>query len=282
MSGQVFFIFGLGYVGQHFGRALMTGGWRVAGTTRTQGQAQNLKNQGFDAVIWDGASPLPKKYLEGITHILVTIPPNEKGDVVLQHHHFSTASIRWVGYVSATSVYGDHQGAWVTENSPLKPTSLRGSQRLLAETQWLERRAQNPAFPIHIFRLSSIYGPGRSVLETILSGSAQRIDKPGHVFSRLHIRDIISVLTSSITAPQPGEIYNLADDEPAATADVIAYGCGLLKMAVPPLIPFEKASLSRSLWEFYAEEKRVCNHKIKTSLGIRLLYPTYREGLKHC
>jgi nucleoside-diphosphate-sugar epimerase len=282
MPGQVFFIFGLGYVGQHFGRALMAEGWRVKGTTRTQGQAQNLKSQGFKAFVWDGTSPLPKKYLESITHILVTIPPNEKGDVVLQHHHFSTASIRWVGYVSSTSVYGDHQGDWVTENSPLKPTSLRGCLRLLAETQWLERKAKDPAFPLHIFRLSGIYGPGRSVLETIRSASARRIDKPEHVFSRIHIHDIISVLRSSVAHPQPGEIYNLADDAPAATSDVIVYGCGLLNMAVPPLIPFEEASLPQGLQEFYSENKRVSNHKIKESLGIHLHYPTYREGLKSC
>ncbi len=286
MSGQAFFIFGLGYVGQHLGRALMAQGWRVAGTTRTQPQMEILKKQGFEAVVWDGASSLPGKYWEGATHILVTIPPDEKGDIVLRRHDFSHAPLTWIGYLSATSVYGDHQGAWVTESSPLRPVSARGRHRFLAETQWLEKANQGQFFPIHIFRLSGIYGPGKSVLDAIRSGSAQRIgrpgNKPGHVFSRIHIEDITSILKASALNPRPGEIYNLADDEPAATADVMAYGCSVLGVDVPPLIPFEEATLSPSLREFYAEDKRVANRKIKESLGVRLIYPTYREGLRHC
>lgn len=291
MSDPVLFIFGLGYVGQHLGRALMAEGWCVKGTIRTANHAQRLIQQGFEVYVWDGIIPLPLQALEGVTHILVTIPPDEKGDIVLRHFDFSNISIKWVGYLSATSVYGDHQGAWVTEDSPLKPISSRGHQRLLAETQWLEKRfekrARNPIFPIHLFRLSGIYGPGRSVLEAIRSKSAKRIDKPeidkpGHVFSRIHIEDIVSVLKAAIANPQPGEVYNLADDEPAATADLIAYGCELLGMDVPPLIPFDEMILSPSLKEFYAEHKRVCNRKIKEFLGVRLIYPTYREGLRHC
>lgn len=282
------FIFGLGYVGQHFGRALRAEGWRVRGTTRTQHQGQRLEREGFEAVVWDGSSPLPETCLEGVTHILVTIPPDERGDIVLNCQNFSgfPLSLSWVGYLSATSVYGDHQGAWVTESSPLKPVSSRGRRRLLAEIQWLERHQQNLSFPVHIFRLSGIYGPGRSVLDSIRAGTACRIDrprdKPWHVFSRIHIEDIVSILRASIAHPQFGEAYNLADDEPAATADVIAYGCRMLDKDVPPLIPFEESALSPGFREFYAEGKRVANHKAKESLGVRLICPTYREGLRRC
>lgn len=276
------FIFGLGYVGQNFGRALLGKGWRVVGTTRTSSQAQSLKEQGFEAIIWDSVTPFPYECLKDVTHILVTIPPNEKGDIVLRYLDFSPFSIEWAGYLSATSVYGDHHGAWVSEDSVLNPISPRGRHRLLAETQWLAYKAKHPHFPIHIFRLSGIYGPGRSVLDSIRSGVMQRIDKPRHVFSRIHIEDIVQVLMASVNHPQPGEVYNLADDQPAATADVMAFGCNILGVEVPPLVPFEKAALSPSLREFYAEQKRVDNHKIKESLRVRLIYPTYKEGLTHC
>lgn len=279
---SAFFIFGLGYVGQHFGRALLAEGWRVAGTTRTLNQAQSLKKQGFEAIVWDGSTPISLQAWKGVTHVLVTIPPDEGGDVVLRHHNFSHLSLSWVGYLSATSVYGDHQGAWVREDSALNPTSPRGRQRLLAETQWLAYKEQNPLFPLHIFRLSGIYGPGRSVLDSIRADSAQRVDKPGHVFSRIHVEDIVGILRASIDHPQPGETYNVADDKPAATADVIAFGCNILGLEVPPLIPFEEATLSPSLREFYADQKRVDNHKVKESLGVRLIYPTYKEGLINC
>lgn len=275
-------IFGLGYVGQWLGRTLLAEGWRVRGTSRTLSRAQNLKDQGFEIAIWDGIGPCPQGILEGVTHILITIPPDEKGDVVLRQFDFTGRSLRWVGYLSATSVYGNHQGAWVRENSALNPISSRGCHRLLAESQWLDYQAKHPLFPLHIFRLSGIYGPGRSVLESIQSGIAQRIDKPGHVFSRIHVEDIIQILKASINHPQPGEIYNLADDQPAATAEVTAFGCHMLGAEVPPLVSFEEANLSVSLREFYAEHKRVDNHKIKEALGIRLIYPTYKEGLPHC
>jgi nucleoside-diphosphate-sugar epimerase len=276
------FIFGLGYVGQHLERTLLAKGWRVMGTTRTATQAQSLKDQGFEAVIWDGLAPYPHGILQGVTHILITIPPDEKGDIVLRHLDLAALSLKWVGYLSATSVYGDHQGAWVHEDSALKPISPRGRQRRMAEAQWQSYAAKYAPFPIHIFRLSGIYGPGRSVLESIKTGAAMRIHKPEQVFSRIHIEDIVQVLMASITDPHPGEIYNLADDEPAATADVIAFGCNMLGVEVPPLIPFEEATISPSLREFYAEQKRICNHKIKESLSVSLIYPTYKEGLRHC
>ncbi|MBX9805004.1 MAG: SDR family oxidoreductase [Alphaproteobacteria bacterium] len=282
MSREGLFIFGLGYVGKALGRVLMAKGWRVVGTTRSDSHAQNLKDEGFDALVWDGQSPLPSEAFKGITHSLITIPPDEEGDIVLRHVAVEKIPSKWIGYVSATSVYGDHRGAWVTEDASLNPISLRGRQRLLAETQWLEKRAQFPDFPIHIFRLSGIYGPARSVLESIRAGSAVRIDKPGHVFSRIHIEDIIAVLMASMANPLPGDIYNLADDEPASTADVIAYGCSLLGVEAPPLIPIEEADLSMAMREFYKDLKRVSNQKIKETLGVQLKYPTYREGLKHC
>jgi nucleoside-diphosphate-sugar epimerase len=282
MSDPALFIFGLGYVGQHLGRALMAEGWRVRGTTRTSTQAEILKDQGIEAMVWEGIKPLPPKSLEEFTHSLVTIPPDDTGDIALRHLVSPNNSLKWMGYLSATSVYGDHQGAWVSETSSLKPISLRGRQRHLAETQWLERRAQDPSFPLHIFRLSGIYGPQRSPLEAIRSGTARRVDKPGHAFSRIHIEDIVSVLKASMAAPQPGEIYNFSDDEPAATADVIAYGCDLLGVDVPPLIPFEEADISQGLREFYADHKKVSNAKIKDALKIHLTYPSYREGLLHC
>jgi nucleoside-diphosphate-sugar epimerase len=260
----------------------MAKGWRVLGTTRTATQAQNLKDQGFETVIWNGLVPYPHELLEGVTHILVTIPPNEKGDIALQHLDLTPLSLKWVGYLSATSVYGDHQGAWVKEDSPLNPISPRGRQRLLAETQWQTYAAKHPPFPLHIFRLSGIYGPRRSVLESIKAGVAMRIHKPGYVFSRIHVEDIVQVLMASIDRPRPGEIYNLSDNEPAATADVIAFGCNMLGIEIPPLIPFEEATLSPNLREFYAEQKRVNNQKIKEFLGVRLIYPTYKEGLRHC
>ncbi|MBM3468300.1 MAG: SDR family oxidoreductase [Alphaproteobacteria bacterium] len=276
------FIFGLGYVGQHLGLRMLSKGWHVSGTTRSQELAQALCKQGFNAIVWDGHSTLPKTLFKKDAHILITIPPNEDGDIVLKSFDFFKMEAKWIGYLSATSVYGDYGGEWVTEDSLLKPNSSRGFQRVLAEMQWLSLKDIMSDFPIHIFRLSGIYGPGRSVLENIKLGTAQRIDKLGHVFSRIHIEDIVSILTKSLSTPTAGEIYNLADDEPSSSADVVAFGCQILGVESPPLIPFEAAKIPSAMKEFYDEHKRVANGKIKKLLGSGLIYPTYREGLKHC
>lgn len=282
MPGSSIFIFGLGYVGQQLGLSMQAEGWQVAGTTRTIDNAQKLERLGFYPMIWPDSGALTSTILNEYKYILVTIPPDEHGDVVLRQINFAKITPTWIGYLSATSVYGDYAGEWVTEDSPLRPGSTRGKQRLIAELQWLKLFGENSAFPLHIFRLGGIYGPQRSVLDTIHKGFVQRIAKPGHVFSRIHINDIVEILKASMAKPQPGEIYNLADDEPASTADVIAYGCQLLGKEIPSLTPFDQANISLEMQGYYAENKRVSNNKIKEQLGINLQFPTYREGLKYC
>jgi nucleoside-diphosphate-sugar epimerase len=133
--------------------------------------------------------------------------------------------------------------------------------------------------PLHIFRLAGIYGPGRSAIDAVRQGRAQRIDKPGHVFSRIHVADIVAALRASMARPDPGVIYNLADDEPAPPEAVIAHACALLGVPAPPLIPLADAALSPAARSFYDDNKRVANRRLKEALGVRLRYPSYREGL---
>ena len=133
---------------------------------------------------------------------------------------------------------------------------------------------------MHIFRLAGIYGPGRNALDAVRSGRAQRVIKPGQVFSRIHVEDIASVLEASMARPNPGAVYNLCDDDPAPPATVIAFACTLLGVAPPPLVPFEAANLSPMARSFYDDNKRVANTRMKQELGVRLRYPDYRTGLR--
>jgi nucleoside-diphosphate-sugar epimerase len=181
----------------------------------------------------------------------------------------------WIAYLSTTGVYGDHGGGWVTEESPLAPNTERGARRLAAERQWLALPQ-----PAHLFRLAGIYGPGRNQLLTVVDGTARRIIKPGQVFSRIHVDDIAATLEASIASPNPGRAYNVCDDEPCPPQDVVAYAAKLLGKPVPPDIAFVDAALSPMARSFYADSKRVSNRRIREELGVKLLYPTYREGLK--
>jgi nucleoside-diphosphate-sugar epimerase len=179
-----------------------------------------------------------------------------------------------VGYLSTTAVYGDHQGAWVDEATPINPQSLRARQRVQAEAAWLAT-----GLPVHIFRLAGIYGPGRGPFEKVRDGSARRIIKPGQVFSRIHVADIAETLLASIRRPNPGAIYNVCDDDPAPAEDVLSHAAHLLGLPEPPAIPYDEAEMTPLARSFYAESKRVRNDRIKTELGVKLRYPDYRAGL---
>jgi nucleoside-diphosphate-sugar epimerase len=219
--------------------------------------------------------------LQGVTHILVSVPPDAGGDPVLDRHGDDLAALptlAWLGYLSTTGVYGDRGGDWVDETSPLLPTGERGRRRVAAETAWLELWRRR-CVPVHIFRLAAIYGPGRSPFAALRAGTARRIDKPGQLFSRIHVEDLARVLRASIARPRPGAVYNVCDDMPAAPEAVMAHAAALLGIAPPPLVPFADAGLSPMALSFYDDNKRVRNALIKTELGIALRFPDYRTGL---
>ena len=149
--------------------------------------------------------------------------------------------------------------------------------RLLAEQQWHNIEE----LPIHIFRLAGIYGPDRGPFAKVRAGTAQRVHKPGQVFSRIHVDDIAQTLYASILSPNPKGLYNLCDDDPAPPQDVIEYAAKLLGLPSPPVISIEEADLSPMARSFYAENKRIRNDRIKKDLGISLKYPSYKQGLKN-
>jgi nucleoside-diphosphate-sugar epimerase len=277
------FCFGLGYSALALGRRLAARGWRIAGTTRSADKAAALAREGTEAFVFTGDRPMAgaEAALSGATHLLQSIAPDEAGDPALRHHAAAIAdcrTLRWIGYLSTTGVYGDHGGAWVDEATPCRPVSARGRRRLEAEAAWLDLGAAH-GIAVQVFRLGGIYGPGRSALDTVRAGRARRIDKPGQVFSRTNVEDLATVLAASMGAPRPGRVYNVVDDEPGPPGDVIAYACDLLGVAPPPVLPFHEADLSPMGRSFYGENKRVSNRRIKHELGVALAYPTYREGL---
>jgi len=287
-SGRLF-CFGLGYCALALARRLLAEGWSVAGTTRTQDKAGILAAEGIEAFLFDRGRPLddPATALAGTSHLLSTAPPGPEvepgmGDPVLGHHRSDIAaleSLTWLGYLSTTGVYGDRDGGWVDEDSELTPTGERGRRRVAAEEAWLDLWERD-ALPVHLFRLAGIYGPGRSALDSVRNGTARRIDKPGQVFSRIHVDYIASVLQASIARPRSGAAYNLSDYEASPPQEVIAHACELLGRDAPPLVPFQEAQLSDMARSFYRDNKRVSNARIKDELRVALAYPSYREGLR--
>lgn len=269
MSG-VFLAFGCGYVASALAQRLRPKGWRVRGTSRSEEGAANLDAAGLEGLVWPGGDGL-----DAMSDAwLISVPPDDQGCPVWREFGGGMRA-GWIGYLSTTGVYGDLQGRWAFEETPVRPQSREAMNRARAEDQWLSVGAE-------VFRLPGIYGPGRSALERVVEPAARRIVKSGQVFSRAHRDDIASALEAAMARPAPGAIYNICDDEPAPADEVLAHAAGLLGVAAPPAVRFEDAGLSPAAQRFYAECKRVSNAKAKAALGWRPAFPGYREGLADC
>jgi len=269
--------FGLGYCAEVLAARRAARGWTVRGTRRDDAACARLRGLGYEMFVFDAQTPLPTRALEGVTHVLVSVVPDDEGDPVLRVHGDDLRALPdlvWVGVLGSTAVYGDAGGALVDEESPTAPTGPRGARRLRAERAW-----RSSGLPVHVFRLAGIYGPGRSALDRLRAGVARRVVKEGHVFSRIHVEDVANVLEASMRSPRPGAVYNVADDEPAGADVVLAHAATLLDLPPPPVVRLEDAELSEGARSFYRDCRRVSNRRIKEELGVVLAYPTYREGL---
>jgi nucleoside-diphosphate-sugar epimerase len=275
------FCFGYGYSAEALARRLSARVSAVAGT-RTSPAAPSEDGAALAAYKGDGPSAEVRASLAGTTHLLVSIPPDLEGDPVLRHFADDIAALpdlAWVGYLSTVGVYGDCKGAWVDEDAPTHPISERSLRRVEAEQAWLDFGSAMGR-RVEVFRLAGIYGPGRSVIDNLKRGTARRIVKPGQVFNRIHVDDIARVLAAAIDKDTGHRVFNVSDDEPAPPEDVVAYAAEMLGLPVPPAVAFEAAGLAGMAATFWAECKRVKNERIRRDLGVDLLYPTYREGLR--
>ncbi|MCB5943225.1 SDR family NAD(P)-dependent oxidoreductase [Acidocella sp. KAb 2-4] len=263
-------IFGLGYSGRAIARAAVAAGYAVTATTR----AGAAPEPGVALVPFSAAGAA----IAAATHLIATAAPDEDGDPVLARYRAAIAAaphLRWLGYLSTTGVYGDAGGAWVDEATPVNPGSARARRRVAAEQAWAALGK-----PLAIFRLAGIYGPGRSMFDDLRAGQGRRVVKPGHVFGRIHRDDIAQGVCAAMARAATG-IFNFADDEPAASADVVVEAARLLGMAPPPPVPYEQAvqGMSPMARSFWAENRKVSAARTKAALGIAWRYPSYREGL---
>ena len=279
MTMKTILIFGAGYSGQAFARALPAG-TAVAGTTRSPEKFAALRAAGIAPLLFDGAAtPEIRAALRQATHAVVSIAPDEAGDPALDVVAAGLAeglpALQWIGYLSTVGVYGDHGGGWVDETSACRPVSARSRRRLEAERRWLDvgRRA---GVPVAVLRLSGIYGPGRNALVNLRDGTARRLVKPGQVFNRIHRDDIAGALLH-LADRRLGGVFNVTDDLPAPPQDVVAYAAALTGIEPPPEIPFETAQLSPMARSFYGENKRVSNAALKQA-GYAFRFPDYRAA----
>jgi nucleoside-diphosphate-sugar epimerase len=285
---------GLGYSAQHYAALYGKRFDRIVGTTRSEDNALKLRSQRFgskatEIIVFDGISDTSavSAALADATALLVSIAPDRDTDPVLAHLRDAIAAaprLRSIVYLSTIAVYGNHEGRWIDETTPLAPALTRAASRIDAERAW-QALGEAHGVPVAVIRIAGIYGPGANALEAVKAGRARRVIKPGQVFNRIHVADLAQIIDKAVDMAltrRAGGVFNAADDEPTAPGDPILFAASLLGVAPPAEIAFEEAKKTMTPFavSFYGESKRVRNERIKSVLGVSLRYPTYREGLQ--
>jgi len=279
------FCFGFGQVAENFVKKLRNEKipFQLTTTSREETKSKNFENINYQSFHFDEKKFDNNliKHLEEADHILISIAPVNGDDIVIKNfkERFNNKKLKWITYLSATSVYGDHGGKWVDEKSKTNPTSINGIARLKAEKFWI-KLAQENNLPLQIFRLSGIYSNQHNVLKRLKTGEAKIINKKNHYFSRIHVEDIANALLKSLDNLKKGEIYNISDDKPASNKEIIMYGVKLLGVDKPQTIEMNEIE-NEMLKNFYKDSKKVSNIKMKNFFKFKLKHPTYIEGLDY-
>lgn len=282
MSEPSLLVFGGGYVGSAMARAVVARGGLASATSRDPDRRAALEAEGIAPIDPADTDALTEAVAKA-TAILTTAAPDAEGcpgaRVLIPAISASGAYPDWIGYISSTAVYGDRDGGWVFEGDALNAASLEGARRVRAEADWLDA-GRGMGLTVHLFRLPGIYGPGRSAVDRLRDSTARLVRKPGQIFNRIHVEDIVSGLFASMARPRPGGIYNLADDEPAPADVVIEWAAARMGLPMPEEVCWTDPSVSATMRRFYLDSKRVSNARAKAELDWRPTYPTWREGLE--
>ena len=285
MSNLNIFCFGFGQVAKTFIQKLKLENFNInlSATSRKKTHTLKFNNINYTSFQFEGDDYDIEliKNLEKSDHILVSIPPREGTDLVIKNFSniIENCNAKWITYLSATSVYGDHKGEWVNEESKTKPITSNGIDRLSAEKLWLSLNL-NKKIPLQIFRLAGIYSNESNILARLKSGKAKIVNKKNNFFSRIHVEDIANILFESLSKFKPGEIYNISDDKPSSSEEVTLYGVKLLNMDKPKIIELKDIE-SEMLKNFYKDSKKVSNKKMKSFFEYDLKFPSYIEGLNY-
>ena len=279
---NILLIFGFGYTAKFMCQKFSKKNWEVFCTTRFKEKAKEIKSLNATPIFFDDEEKI-ESVLSKNSYILSTAPPeNSKDPVVENYGHLlkkNSERVKWAGYLSTTSVYGDKKGEWVTEDTELEPNLERSISRVAAENSWI-KLGENLLIKTVIFRLAGIYGPGRSLVDRLMKDEdVYIVDKPAHLFNRIHVDDIVGAIEMAISSKSEAKIFNLSDDLPAKQLDVAKFAANLLKRKSPQTVSLESDLVSEMARSFYKEEKKVSNTRLKDELGYNLSFPSYKEGL---
>jgi nucleoside-diphosphate-sugar epimerase len=279
---NILLIFGYGYTAKFICKKFLGKNWKVFCTTRVREKTNEIKSNNASPVLFSDAEKIERIFSEDL-YVLSTVPPESGEDPVIKHYGTvfkkNRDRIKWMGYLSTTSVYGDKKGAWVTEDTVLEPYLERSIIRANIEKYWINLGATN-LIKTMVFRLAGIYGPGRNLIDRLrTSDKVYIVDKPNHFFNRIHVEDIVGAIEVAMSSKTSAIIFNLSDDLPATQLDVAQFAASLLKIKCPETVSIKSEMVSEMARSFYKEEKKVSNKKLKDELRYKLTFPSFKDGL---
>jgi nucleoside-diphosphate-sugar epimerase len=277
-------IIGCGDIGQRVAKVYRHIGAPVCALTRHKITAEALASQGLMAYVGD--LDLPEKLpalptSESLIFYFAPPPATGEGDPRLQsflNHITDEALPRKLIYISTSGVYGDCQGAWVTEDTPPRPSTDRARRRLAAETL-LHAWETTYGIPVAILRVGGIYGPGRLPVERLRQGTPVLREQECGYTNRIHADDLATICVAA--AEQGQGIYNVSDGHPSTMTDYFNRVADLCGLPRPPQIDFAGAQtrLSAEMMSYLTESRRLDNRKMLRELNVRLRYPNLSAGL---
>lgn len=279
LAGRHLAILGLGYVAEAVARLAIAEGARVSGTTRDAAKAARLAATGITVLATEDGEVYPDA-LADVTDLLISVPPEAEGCPALSMVAPELAvarRLRWIGYFSSTSVYGDCGGEWIDETRPPAPRRGDALARLGAEEEWREA-ARTRGAALDIMRIAGIYGPGRDRLASLRDGTARVIDKPGQVFNRIHRDDIAGAVLAAMQAPAGERLTNLTDGSPCSSLEMMRGIAEMLDLPAPTVTPWDPAAISPAMAAFHAENRRIRNDRLRALPGFALRHPDWRSG----
>ena len=283
MSSLNIFCFGFGQVAKNLIIKLNQENfnYNLTTTSRKKTSQKKFDKINYNSLQFDGDNFDPNivNELKKSTHVLISTPPEAEDGIIKNFAQImeSNSLIKWVGYLSSTGVYGNHNGQWVNEDTFTDPTSDKGKKRLKAE-----QKLKNLNIPLIIFRLSGIYSNQNNILNRLKKNTVRIVEIENQIFSRVHVEDIANILLNSFSSKKmlKGEVFNISDNYPCSYKEVVEYGCMLLKLEKPKTISFKELG-ENNLKDFYKDSKKVSNEKMKEFFNYTLKFPTYIEGLNY-
>lgn len=272
-------ILGCGFLGQVVAQRLTFRGIPVTGTTRTFEHLTVIRTRGADPLQFDGQD------LSGVARaatrarsVVMSIPPEVDGDLDKRLVDLlASQRIESAVYVSSTSVYGDRQGDKTVESDPVAPDSPKGRARVAAEDVW-----RTAPFPTAIIRPAGIYGPGRSLMHRMAAGKYRLVAGGQAVTNRIHVADLATLVVAALEKPVAGATYVGSDLAPTPQAEVVDFICGLTGWERPPEMTLAEARvrLDKDTLGMFVQSKRIDPSQTLAALGVKLKYPSFREGMK--